>query len=176
MEKLEYLIDHGINVRIFGSGWSNYPKFKNFYGGSLSNEDLVKVINKTKINISFSLNYQRKNHMKGRVFEISGCKSFLLSQEFPNADRFFDIGKELVLFKDNEDLLKKVKYYLKNEKEREQIAERGYKRVIKDYDFSKELNEFFNKIINNEFKNDGFNINKKVINLNINKLNWRIKL
>ena len=39
----------------------------------------------------------------------------------------FEDGKHLVIFKDIDDLNKKIAYYLENEKERNKIREEGYK-------------------------------------------------
>jgi spore maturation protein CgeB len=44
----------------------------------------------------------------------------------------FEEDKEVVFFKSKEELLSKVKYYLKNDKEREKICQNAYERVIRD--------------------------------------------
>ena len=49
-------------------------------------------------------------------------------------ENLFEIGKEIEIFNNKEELLEKVKYYLKHEEERESIARRGYERAKRDYD------------------------------------------
>lgn len=143
---IKYLIETGIYVKIYGSGWENYHELKDFYGGHLSNEDSVKVINESKINLSFTKNYEGITGFKARVFEICCCKSFLLSEYFEGYLDFLKENKEIVMFKTKEELLKKINYYLKNEKEREKIASRAYEKVRNNYSQDKEFSKIFSKI------------------------------
>jgi len=53
------------------------------------------------------------------------------------------------MFKDDNDLLKKINYYLKHEKEREEIAENSYKKAIKNHNVLKEFKEVFKTILEN---------------------------
>ena len=94
-------------------------------------EDMVRAINSYKIhlncNIADDINY--------RTFETLGCKTFLLTNYTPGLEKLFDIGKELVIYNNIEDLDNKVKYYLENENERNKIADFGYKRVKNDHTY-----------------------------------------
>lgn len=137
-ELLKFLIDNGIKVRIFGAGWQKHPDIKEFYGGKLSREDFVKAINQSKINLSFTKNYDGKLHYVGRISEIAACKSFPLSEYF---DGYYNVftKDELKSFKNKEELLEQVKYYLENEREREKITEKIYKRVTKEQSLKEEV-------------------------------------
>jgi hypothetical protein len=107
-------------------------------------DDMVKSINSYKIhfnkNISNDINY--------RTFETTGCGTFLLTNYTPGLEKLFDIGKELVVYNDLNDLDNKVKYYLENEEEREKIAKAGYERSKKDHTYferSKKLIQIINE-------------------------------
>ena len=50
------------------------------------------------------------------------------------------------MFKDEKDLLEKIRYYLKDEKQREKIAENAYKKIIRDYGLDIELKKIFKEI------------------------------
>ncbi|MDO8509319.1 MAG: glycosyltransferase [Nanoarchaeota archaeon] len=168
VEYLEFLLKNGINVELFGHGWDNYPQFKEIYKGALPTEDFIKVVNETKINLGFSRNHIGVPHFKGRVFDIAACNSFQLVDYFPEYKKYYKENKELVMFHSKEELLKKIKYYLKNEKQRENIAINAYKRTLKDNDFVKLFKKFFGNIVEEEkiFKRAPLpNINKKYITL-----------
>ena len=47
----------------------------------------------------------------------------------PELPLYFENGKDLVWFTDEQDLLKKCEYYLLHEDERKAIAARGYEKV-----------------------------------------------
>lgn len=109
-------------------------------------DDMVNSINSYKIhlncNISDDINY--------RTFETTGCGTFLLTNYTPNLEKLFEIGKEIVVYKDLNDLDDKVKYYLENEEEREVIAKAGYERSRKDHTYYQRAKTLIDIIKNNE--------------------------
>ncbi len=145
-ELIRYLKENNINIKLFGWGWDSYPDLKDVYEGPLSDTDLVKKINESKINLCFTKNYYGVPHVKGRVVEVAACNSFVLVEYSTRYLDLFKEGKEIVMFNSKEDLLEKIKYYLKNEKQREKIAERAYKKIVKNYDFNTELRKYFTQI------------------------------
>ena len=145
-EFVSYLMNKGIKIKVFGAGWGQYPQFKKIYGGFLDKEDYTKVINRSKINLCFNKNYLGNTHVIQKFFEINACKSFMLTEYCKGYSDLFKLGKELVMFKDEKELYNKIIYYLKNEKERERIAERAYNKIIKKYSSESELKRIFKEI------------------------------
>ncbi len=71
-----------------------------------------------------------------RIFEGSGCGALMLTDSDQNGLRdLFEIGNEIVLFRDDEDLIEKISYYLAHDKERVEIAEAGYRRTTEDHTY-----------------------------------------
>ena len=145
-EMIKHLIGNGINVRIFGGGWYSYPELAQNYGGKLSTEEMNEIINQSKINLNFSKTIGGKTGFKAKVFEVCACKSFLLSEYFTGYLNYLKEDEEIVTFRDKEQLLEKVRYYLSNEKERENIAMGAYKKVIKNYSIEQEFKKIFSSI------------------------------
>lgn len=137
---LNYLIRNNINVNIFGRGWEK-TSLKEYGNGTINDKEYNKIMNQSKIVLCFSKNKLGKPHYKGRYFETMASGSFMLMEENNTIDEF----KNVVKFKNKKDLLKKVKYFLKNEKKREEIA---FDNLIesKKVDFSKDLEKIFDKI------------------------------
>jgi glycosyltransferase involved in cell wall biosynthesis len=107
-------------------------------------DDMVDVINSYKIHLNCNIS----NDINYRTFETTGCGTFLLTNYTPGLEKLFDIGKEIVVYNDLNDLDNKVKYYLENEEEREKIAKAGYERSKKDHTYferSKRLVEIINE-------------------------------
>lgn len=169
---LKFLHKNGIKVKIFGREWDKYSDIKEIYGGFLSNEDYVKTMNQTKINLSFSkgmLPGKKGGQIKGRVIECGLCKAFLLVESTERNIDFYKKHKELT-FKTKEELLEKVKYYLGREKEREKFAQLAYDFVIKTSSTESLFSAFFNKIAKTnaeDFRKELQKINKKVVSLSI---------
>ena len=74
--------------------------------------------------------------------------NFYYASWLPEIEKLFDIGKEIVVYNDLNDLDNKVRYYLENDEEREKIAKAGYERTKKDHTYferSKRLVEIINE-------------------------------
>lgn len=167
------IINSGINLKYWGYGWKEIPDnffFKSFWffpkripylkklyqktinhiknSTRISQKDMIKVYNQTKINLNLNLSSNKKTvQLKGRNFEVPGCGGFLLTDYAPHLEDYYEIGKEVVCFDNLEDLKEKINYYLKNEEEREKIALAGYIRTLNDHTYERRFTEIFNHII-----------------------------
>ena len=92
---------------------------------------MVKSINSYKIhfnrNISDDINF--------RTFETMGCKPLLLTNYTPGLEELFIIGENIVVYKDRFDLIDKIKYYLENDKQREEMIIKGYDHVKSNHTY-----------------------------------------
>jgi spore maturation protein CgeB len=52
-----------------------------------------------------------------RVYEALGCGSFLLTDHANGIEDLFQVGKEIIIY-NNDDLLEKIDYYLSNKREK----------------------------------------------------------
>lgn len=83
----------------------------------------IKAINQTKICI-ISTNVFNSPNMK--FTEFTSCGSFVLSDKPADMEELgFKDGEHIVIYKNLNDLEKKIRYYLKHEKKRELIAKNG---------------------------------------------------
>lgn len=119
---------------------SDVSKLKgvNCHGIVSSDEGMPKVFKCSKIN----LNLTTKGIQSGaslRIFDVLGCKGFLISNYQAELPELFEVGKDLVLFESEKDLLEKIPYYLKNEDKRLEIAEHGYQTIKEYYSYEKRL-------------------------------------
>lgn len=64
-----------------------------------------------------------------RAMDIMGCGGFLISNYQEDFLQFFEPNIDFVYYEDYEDLNNKVAYYLKHDKERQEIANQGYFKV-----------------------------------------------
>jgi len=69
-----------------------------------------------------------------RIFEGTACGALLLTDSIANGlDQLFEIGKEIVVYQDDADLLDKIAYYLAHGAEREHIALAGQQRTLQQH-------------------------------------------
>lgn len=152
-ELLKSIFDKGVNLKVYGSFWSkskHYNYFKERLGDiPIVVKDYNIVLNSTKIALSF-LSKLNNDVYTRRCFEIPATKTFMLCEYTKEMNDLFKEGVDAEYFRSEEELLNKIKYYLNNPKRREEIANSGYERVIKDrHEVSDRANEIiyaFNKI------------------------------
>jgi spore maturation protein CgeB len=81
-----------------------------------------------------------------RCLDILGSGGFLLSNYQADFYEHFIPGEDLVLFESHEDCIRKCDYYLKHDKERQQIAANGYGKVKECHTYEIRLKEIFESV------------------------------
>ena len=129
-EFIELLRENGINIITFGQGWEG--------SGRISQADMIRIYNQSKIVLNISKSSRGdKIQIKGRDFEIPGCGSLSLTQESEEIKEYFEPGDEIITYKNIDESIQKIKYYLKHEKELNRIANNGYKRILREHTYEK---------------------------------------
>jgi len=118
-------------------------------GPALSDEEMIKMYSRSKISLGFSscgdTHLKRRQILQVRLrdFEVPMSGAFYMVEYMKELEEFFEIGKEIVCYRNKEDLLAKVKYYLGNEAEREKIRQGGYRRALNEHTWQKRLEDVF---------------------------------
>lgn len=104
--------------------------------------ELPKVYKSCKININTTMRTIRTG-ISQRVLDIMATGSFVLTNYQKELEEIFEIGKEIVVYKSEKEMIEKIKYYLDNEEERLLIAKNGYKKVKNNYSSEKQVAKIF---------------------------------
>ncbi len=144
-------------IRIFSQSKINLNLTKSSSGNTL--KSIAKIFLKRKkhksiqignprywIDNSKSLLGKKREQIKTRNFEIPGCKGFLVTGNADNLGDYYENDKEIIIYKNVNDLIERIGYYLKHDKERELIAQAGYERTLRNHTYEKRFNEIFNFI------------------------------
>ena len=145
----------GILVEVAGHGWRR---------GTLSHHDMVTLFNESRINLNLSnsaswdvryltssframANRIRSSktieQLKARHFEINSCGTFQLSFYVEGLEQYYEIGREIAIYTNPEDLLIQIRRYLKNDEQRELIARAGHQRTLAEHTFAHRLQRAF---------------------------------
>lgn len=148
----------GVNTYVVGAGWKN---------GYVSYEELINIFNQSKINLNLSnslsmdirygfsslkafknfsasiirTDIKNKEQIKGRHFEIPGCGEFQISFYVEGLEHCYEIGREIAIYTDVDDLVEKVRYYLKHGEEREKIAAAGYQKTLREHTYEQRIKD-----------------------------------
>jgi len=121
------------DVTFIGSVYGNRQKIIDATKGSINvvsntyGQAHAKEVSKSRIN----LNFCTSNGASDRVYKILAAKGFLLTDDWSGREDTFKDLKDLVVFKDTDDLNEKIDFYLNNPAIAEAIAEQGYQTVQK---------------------------------------------
>lgn len=130
----------GLDVHIHGDGsWREllgdrirlYPPL-NYY------KELPFLYNACRINFN-ATSRQMSEAVNQRVFDVPACGSFVLTDHQEVLNELFDVGKEIITYKDRDEIPELVKFYLKHPGERQKVALRGRGRVLKEHTYKHRL-------------------------------------
>ena len=96
-----------------------------------STQKYNEILNKAKIAIVFLSSINHDTYTR-RCFEIPAVKTMMIAPYTDDLSEMFEEDKEIVFYRNKEEFLMKIKYYLTHEDERNKIAEAGNLRVVKD--------------------------------------------
>lgn len=101
-------------------------------------EAYLEHFRRCAININL-VNGNAETGLNMRHFEITAAGGFMLCQDRPELHDCFAVGRECDVFRDEEDLLEKVRYYLEHPRQRVEIAAAGQRRTLSEHLFSHRL-------------------------------------
>ncbi|MFA5927125.1 MAG: glycosyltransferase [Patescibacteria group bacterium] len=105
------------------------------YHGSAWGLAMYSILAQSKIVINRHIGTSENYANNMRLYESTGMGALLITDSKKNLSDLFGIGKEVVEYKSTDDLVKKIRYYLKNNEEREVIAKAGQKRTIIEHTY-----------------------------------------
>lgn len=122
---IRFLQDYGLDIQAYGNGWP----------GGFAN-DPVDIFNRSVINLGMGgINYSESlTNVKGRDFEIPGTGGGVYLTSFnPDLAQHFAVGEEILCYRNSDEMLELIRYYLQHRDEAEKIAERSRIRCLRDH-------------------------------------------
>jgi len=110
-------------------------------------EKAAEIYAKSLINLNISLN----GDFNLRVFEVLSSGGFLLTDRLgreSGLEMIFKDGEHLVCYDSQQDLLEKIRYYLKHPSEANAIAQKGYEEYKRHHTPETKTNELIDFILN----------------------------
>jgi spore maturation protein CgeB len=135
-EIIRRLVEAGVRIEAFGYGWPNGP---------LSTEEMVRMYSRSRINLGFGgVDAHRETYcLKGRDFEIPMSGGLYLTEDHPELETVYNVGREIIACRGFDDLLAKIRYLLANPGEAEIIRQAGYRRARRDHTWEMRFEKVF---------------------------------
>lgn len=100
--------------------------------------EMPKVFYLSKINLNIT-SRSIESGIPQRVWDIMAVGGFCLTNYQPELEEYFEIGKDLEVYHNLDELDEKISYYLTHEKQRIRIAINGYKKVREYHNLKRRL-------------------------------------
>ncbi len=122
----------------------NFELIGDLWGTNYGLKHTPHILDKNQLHermrrVPICLNLMKGNIESGltsRHFEVTAYGGFLLTYPTPELDECFKIGEECEVFRDEQELLEKISYYLSHPKERLEIAAAGQRRTLNEHLYS----------------------------------------
>ncbi len=141
LKTLKYIADQ-LKIDVWGYGkeiLSRTSKIYKYHHGEAWALDMYRLLAESKITINRHIDVSKNYANNMRLFEATGMGAMLITDKKQNLSKLFEVGKEVVEYDNNKDLLNKIYYYIKHDKKRMAIAIAGQKRTLKDYTYRKSM-------------------------------------
>ena len=132
-EKVPDGLLHNVTIRPWVDYWSEMPK--------------VFYLSKINLNIT---SRSIESGIPQRIWDILAVGGFCLTNYQPELTEYFEIGKDLEVYHNMDELLEKVDYYLSHEEQRIRIAMNGYQKVRKYHTYRHRLTQALHVVFEEE--------------------------
>lgn len=149
-KELVYALESINNFNVYGDiGWLDVLENPMCYKGIAEyGEEVYKIMKSSKININDTRPFF-EDAIPLRIFETLGTGAFCVTNDRISKVPLFKNGRDLVVYRDMQDLREIIDYYLHHEKEREEIALNGYSNIHENHTLKNRLEEIM-KIVHRE--------------------------
>ncbi len=97
--------------------------------------DMFQQLHDSRVALNTHIDISPVNASNMRLFEATGVGSCLLTDWKSNLSTLFEVDSEVVTYRNADECIEKVKYLLRHEKERNNIASAGQRRTLRDHTF-----------------------------------------
>jgi spore maturation protein CgeB len=134
-----------IDLRVYGMGWKRASQeFKRCLGTNLRagvfGDELALLYCNSKVNLgllSGSSDAALRDQTTARSFQIPASGAFMLHEDTMEIRSYFEADKEVLLFRNNEEMLEQIRRALHSPSLMETVRERAYNRCLSmPYDYS----------------------------------------
>lgn len=124
-------LDKHFKVGVYGKGWRYLGIFPR--GRQVNGEEHVKALNSGKAYISFSKTVAGYINVKVGLFEAVACGTPVFTEEFPEMEKYFKYGKEIVGYDSIPELVTKLKDYLGHPSKLATLASNARERLLREH-------------------------------------------
>lgn len=131
-------------LRVWGSGAGEWPPasaLRQAWQGEAWGRDMLRVLAGARIALNRHIDVAEGHANNMRLFEATGVGALLLTDAGSNLGELFEVGREVVAYTGEDDLVEQALHYLAHEDERAAIARAGQERTLRDHAYPGRMRE-----------------------------------
>lgn len=129
-----------------------FGKLGRAYGGKfIYGEEFAKVARLSKVYLAVDALPHIRKSMSSRIFTAVGCGAFYLCQYVDGIEEVLEPDREIVTFRDADEMIEKIKYYCGRDEARKKISEAGRRRVLQEHTYqirTRQMLDIIESVIN----------------------------
>jgi spore maturation protein CgeB len=143
IQLLEYLC-RNTDIMIWGNGVEKLPEaspIRRAFKGTVWGREMFQVMHDSKITINHHIGIAGDYANNMRLYEATGAGTLLITDDKKNIGDIFEPGKEVVVYKNADECVRLIRYYLAHEEERSAIARAGQARTLREHTYYQRVGE-----------------------------------
>jgi spore maturation protein CgeB len=119
----------------------------------ISDDDMIRKYSESKISLGFLEVYDSHNpaalvkqHLHLRDFEAPMSGALYFTGWCDELTEFYEPDKEVVIYRNEHELLDKSRYYLAHPEQAEQVRQAGHRRALADHTYHKRFKDLFTQL------------------------------
>lgn len=130
-------------TKLFGKRW---PFSKKISPGPVRGEDWFKAAYSSKMLVNFPRTFKGHTNVKIGIFEAAATGKLLFTEYFDEMSKLFRYHKEIVGYRNKNDLIRKIRYFLKHPEKAKKIGQNAKMRVRNEHLWTIKLNKLFQEL------------------------------
>ena len=122
-------------------GWPPGSPIRSGFRGEAWGIDMLRVLYESRIALNRHIGAAGRFANNMRLYEATGVGTLLLTDEKENLGELFEPGREVVTYRDEDELVERVQQYLGNDDARRRIAQAGQERTLRDHTYLRRMEE-----------------------------------
>ena len=141
------MLEHLANqtpIQFFGYGASGLPSsspIKARHRGEVWGLDMYRALARSRVTLNRHINVAENNANNMRLYEATGVGTLLITDAKDNLGELFEVGKEVVAYRNQDEAVELITHYLKHPDEAQAIARAGQQRTLREHTYQARMVE-----------------------------------
>jgi hypothetical protein len=129
VEPVRALVE-AFDTHLYGEGWDEHGLVSR---GTIYGDDVLAALSSAAVTVVFFLTGAGHALVKVGLFDFAAAGALVVTNRFPEVERYLEYGREIVGFESTDDLLRAVRRMLDHPDEAAAIRRAGRERVLRDH-------------------------------------------